>query len=323
MTHTYPSIQPYQSEMLKVDELHSLYLEQTGNPEGIPVLYLHGGPGAGLAPIYRSFFDPEKYRIIGFDQRGCGKSTPFGELENNNTQAILDDIQLIREHLAIDKWMLCGGSWGVTLALLSAISMPETVSGIVLRGVFLAREEDFNWYLDDDAGPAQVFPEYYQEFIQPVKHQLTQTTLVEAYYQQLTHSDELSRMAAVKSWCMWEERIAKLHSTVNEHDLSHDVHRAISLALLECHYIKHQCFVPPNFILDNIQHINHIPGTIIHGRYDMVCKMRGAYELTQQWQNSQLIIVPHSGHSASEPLIAEAICQATDAMAKFLNEEHK
>lgn len=323
MTHTYPPIQTYQREMLQVDEIHSLYLEQTGNPDGIPVLYLHGGPGAGLAPIYRSLFDPQKYRIIGFDQRGCGQSTPFGELRGNDTQSLLADIQLIRKHLGIKTWMLFGGSWGSTLALLAAIDDPQSVTSLVLRGIFLARQEDFSWYLNAEGGPAQIFPDYYQEFINPISALQKQHSVAEAYYQQLTHSDELSRMAAVKSWCMWEERIAKLHATISEHDLSHDVHRAISLALLECHYIKHGCFIEEDFILSQIGKIAHIPGTIVHGRYDMVCKLEGAHKLRQVWHNSQLLIVPESGHSTSEPLIAEAICQSTDAMARFLNETHK
>ena len=321
MSEIYPAIKPFLTEMLSVSDLHTVYLEQTGNPQGTPVLYLHGGPGAGTSADYRRFFDPDKYWIIGFDQRGCGNSLPFGELKNNTSDDLLSDIHKIRQHLGIKKWLLFGGSWGSTLALLSAIDQPEYVMGLILRGVFLAREEDFDWYLAPSGGAAQLFTDYYQDFVLPVSHGLGSKGIVDAYYRLFTSDDEISKMAAVKAWCMWEARISHLHNELNEDKLVADIHRAISLAVLECHYMKHQCFIPPNFILNNIHKIKHIPGTLVHGRYDCVCKIQGAFALSDKWQNSRLTIVPESGHSAGEPKISAALCLATKAMTAFLEEQ--
>ncbi len=323
MGHLYPPLKAYHSEMLDVGNGHSLYLEQSGNPNGIPVLYLHGGPGAGLSPIYRSLFDPNIYRIIGFDQRGCGQSSPFAELTNNTTQELLADIQQIRQHLGISKWMLCGGSWGTTLALLSAIEQPKTVKALVLRGIFLARKEDFDWFLSSQGGAAQLFPEHYEEFSETIRENDRNSSLIDGYYDVLLKGDELSRTHAAKSWCMWEERISMLNNTVKEQDLCQNLHRATSLALLECHYIKNGCFIDEGYIMDNVSAINAIPATIIHGRYDIVCKLESAYKLCKSWRESQLLIVPEAGHSVSDPRISDALCHATDAMAQFLNSQSK
>lgn len=307
--------------MLEVSNGHSLYVEQTGNPTGIPVLYLHGGPGAGMGKGYQRFFDPDKYWIIGFDQRGCGKSIPFGELENNNSEALVDDVLLIQQHLKIKKWVLFGGSWGSTLALLVAIRQPDCVIGLILRGIFLAREQDYIWYLGDSGGAAQLFPEYYQDFLEPINSRPKNVSIVDAYYQIFNSNNEIQKMAAVKAWCLWEARISWLHCQFDENQLVSDVHRRISLAILECHYIKYQCFIPENYILQNIEKIQHLPVDIIHGRYDCVCKIEAAYSLSQNWQNSQLIIVPESGHSAGEKLMTQALCSATKAMSKFWQEQ--
>lgn len=317
MTQLFPAIKPFSTEMLEVSDGHTLYIEQTGNLKGIPVLYLHGGPGAGIGQDYRRFFDPDKYHIIGFDQRGCGKSLPFGELKHNNSQALVEDVLLIKAHLNIKKWVLFGGSWGSTLALLVAIKQPQSVIGLILRGIFLAREQDYTWYLDADGGAAQLFPDYYQEFIKPVEEQLSTHSIVNAYYDIFTQGNEIQKMAAIKAWCLWEARISRLHCQFDEDKLVPDVHRAISLALLECHYIKHQCFIPEDFILQNLDKIQHLPSTIIHGRYDCVCKIEGAYALNQAWQNSILNIVPEAGHSAGEKSITLALCSASQAMAKY------
>lgn len=321
MTLLFPDIQPFASEMLQVSNGHSLYVEQAGNPKGIPVLFLHGGPGAGIGKDYRRFFDPEKYWIIGFDQRGCGKSLPFGELESNNSHALVDDVLIIQQHFNVKKWVLFGGSWGSTLALLVAIRQPESVIGLILRGIFLAREQDYDWYLEATGGAAQLFPEYYQEFLVPIKGKSADLSIVDSYYQIFKSDNEIQKMAAIKAWCLWEARISRLHCRFDESQLISDVHSAISLALLECHYIKHQCFIPENFILQNIDKIQHLPASIIHGRYDSVCKIEGAYSLSQVWQNSQLNIVPESGHSSSEKLITQALCSASQAMAKFWKEK--
>lgn len=304
--------------MLPVDNIHQLYVEQSGNPNGTPVLVLHGGPGAGLGQEYRRFFDPERYRIIGFDQRGCGRSTPFAGLENNTTQALLEDIQRIRTHLDIDKWVLFGGSWGSTLALLSAQQQPHSVSAMILRGIFLARQQDFDWYLAATGGAAQLFPDFYQDFIQPVNQMTNTSELLQRYYQLLTSSNEIERMAAAKAWSLWEERIARLHYSGNNVSALTQQQGRYSLALMECHYIKAACFIEENQILTHMQSIQGIPATIIHGRYDAVCKLQAAYQLQQSWQNARLLIVPQAGHSSLDPGIAAALRGATDAVASFL-----
>ena len=320
MSELYPAIKPYDSQMLSVGQGHSIYIEQTGNPKGIPVLFLHGGPGAGIGEQYRRFFDPQLYRIIGFDQRGCGRSVPFGQLQENTSQRLIEDAFIIKQHLQIDKWLLFGGSWGSTLALLIAISQPEAVSGLILRGIFLARQQDYAWFLAPDGGAAQLFPDYYQDFIQPIKEHLKHQTIVDAYYHIFTAGDDVTKMAAIKAWYFWETRISKLHLQADEDISIPDMHSAISLAILECHYIKHQCFMAEDFILAQVDKIKHLPTNIIHGRYDCVCKLEGAYALQQRLENSQLIIVPESGHSAFETKITSALCMATKAMAQFLSE---
>jgi proline iminopeptidase len=321
MIHLFPEIHAFTSEMLAVSNGHSLYVEQTGNPRGIPVLYLHGGPGAGIGKDYRRFFDPDKYWIIGYDQRGCGKSIPFGKLEHNDSHSLVDDVLVIQQHLKIKKWVLFGGSWGSTLALLVAIRQPESVIGLILRGVFLAREQDYTWYLEPSGGAAQLFPEYHHDFLAPIKGRPSNVSIVDAYYQIFNSNNEVQKMAAIKAWCLWEARISRLHCQFDEEQLVSDVHRAISLALLECHYIKHQCFISEDYILQSVDKIQHLPVTIIHGRYDCVCKIEAAYSLSQRWQNSQLNIVPESGHSAGEKLITQALCAASKSMSAFWLEQ--
>ncbi|GAA0854518.1 prolyl aminopeptidase [Aliiglaciecola litoralis] len=323
MGHCYPPLRPYTSETIDVSDGHRLYLEQSGNPKGIPVLYLHGGPGAGLSDNYRSFFDPNLYWIIGFDQRGCGKSTPFASLKHNTTQKLVDDMEVIRKHLGVTNWMLCGGSWGTTLALSYAIKYPKCVSAIVLRGVFLARQQDLDWFIGPQGGAAQVFPEHYQSFIEVLHDQPKSLSVTDAFYDIFLNGDELTQMHAARSWCLWEERISQMNTSIQEHDLAKNLHRAVSLARLECHYMKHQCFLEEDFILKNAHRFSAIPGTIIHGRYDMVCKLENAYALSQAWREGQLLIVPEAAHSASDPKISEAICHATDAMAKFIAEQNQ
>lgn len=317
----YPSIKPFKTEMFAVSHGHSLYLEQSGSPKGIPVLFLHGGPGAGIGQDYRRFFDPQKYWIIGFDQRGCGQSLPFGELEHNSSQDLVEDVLAIKHYLGVSKWVLFGGSWGSTLALMVAIRQPESVLGLILRGIFLAREQDYHWYLDNSGGAAQLFPDYYQDFIKPIADKLGAHSVVDAYHQIFTSGNELQKMAAIKAWCLWEAKISRLHCQFDEEQLVGDIHRAISLALLECHYIRHKCFLAENEILHSIQKIAHIPGTIVHGRYDSVCKIEGAYALSKVWPASQLHIIPESGHSAGEKATTQALCHATQAMVAYLEEK--
>jgi len=320
MYRIYPAIQPYASQMLDVSDQQQLYLEQTGNPDGIPVLYLHGGPGGGISETSKRTFDPERYRIITFDQRGCGKSLPFATLEANTTQHLLQDIEQIRQHLEIEKWVIAGGSWGTTLGLVYAIHHPDRVSAMLLRGIFLARQQDYDWFLEPSGGAAQIFPDHYQQFLKPIRSKKIEQNICEAYYQVFTQADELSRNAAARAWSQWEANIACLQDKNVEQD-NHNLAIALSLAILECHYILNQCFIEPDFILNNLDKISHIPATIIHGRYDTVCKLEGAYTLDKQWLNSQLLVVPAAGHSETEPAIADALCQASVALSEFLREK--
>lgn len=325
MKRLYPDTTSFNSGKLDTTDGHTLYYEQSGNPEGIPVLFIHGGPGAGLSPSYTRFFDANRYHIIGFEQRGCGRSTPFGSLQNNTTQYLLDDIQLLRTHLGIEKWVVFGGSWGATLALLTAIDNPEVVNGLILRGVFLGRQEDRDWFLSPTGGAAQLFPDHYAAFTGNIASPTSEKVCDwyrEAFSQR---NNDVKRLAALKHWYLWEERLSRLTLPPGTGDITahYPVQLMTSLAMLECHYLTNRCFIEENFILDNIDKIKHIPGTIVHGRYDVICKMEAAYTLSKAWQNSELQIVADAGHSTSEPGIGFALCRATRDMARFLREQQR
>ncbi|WP_100658653.1 prolyl aminopeptidase [Alteromonas flava] len=319
MPNLYPDLAPYQTTTLDVGDEHTLFVEMSGNPNGIPVLFIHGGPGAGLNPIYRRFFNPEHYHIIGFDQRGCGKSVPFAALHANTTDHLVADIEQIRQFLGISSWLVFGGSWGSTLALVYSIRFPQHVSGLILRGTFLARQQDIDWFLRPDCGAASVYPEAYAEFAKPVDFAATSEDICNRYYSIFNTADEVTQAHALQAWYSWEERISKLVLPYPNVLVHQHFHLVKSLALLECHYLKHQCFIPENYILDNIANIAHIPATIIHGRYDMICKAEAAYALHQQWENSQLLYVPDAGHSTSEEGIANALRKATDEFYKYIS----
>ena len=304
--------------MLDVGQGHSLYFELSGNPKGMPVLFLHGGPGAGLPANYRRFFNPEHYWIIGFDQRGCGKSKPFASLEANTTDHLVADIEQIRHYLGISTWLIFGGSWGSTLGLVYAIQHSEAVIGLILRGAFLAREQDTEWFLCPNGGAANVFPEQYQHFAQYAREVRSPQAICDQYYDIFNHSNELQQAKALKAWYSWEERISRLVLPQTSRIDADQFHLVKSLALLECHYLKHQCFIPENYILDNLNVLADIPGTIIHGRYDMICKLEAAHSLHKGWRNSELRIVPDAGHSTLEPGVAKALCQATEQFARFM-----
>jgi proline iminopeptidase len=308
---------PIQSFKLSVSNGHILHVETAGNPNGIPVLYIHGGPGAGINGHYQWPFNTDDYRVIAFDQRGCGHSQPFGDLEYNTTQDLIEDIEAIRQHLDIDAWHLFGGSWGSTLALCYAIEHPKAVLSMTLRGVFLARQEDFDWFLEPTGGAAQVFPDAYANFIKQLanKHS-TSSSIADAFYERFSSSDDEVSKAALSAWFNWEGAISKL--TPDKH-LSSDVassQQVKSLALLECHYLKHHCFIGENHILKSAHHLRHIPTYIVHGRYDMVCKVSAAHQLHLALPNSQLNIVNGAGHSASEPGIRSALIDIMRSIAK-------
>jgi proline iminopeptidase len=325
MKRLYPDVTYYQNGFIDVGSGHSLYFEQSGNPDGIPVLFVHGGPGAGLPPNYKCFFDSNKYRIIGYEQRGCGRSTPLASTSYNDTTQNVNDIELLRQHLNIPHILLFGGSWGSTLALLYAISHPDKVTGLILRGVFLARQEDRDWFLSPQGCAAQLFPEYYRKFVKDVPLPVSTSQICDFYSRAINSNNEVLRHAALKRWYQWEERLSRitLPPGVGDSTSHYPMQLVTCLATLECHFLSHECFIPENYILENIDKIRHIPGTIIHGRYDMICKTEAAEALHKAWPQSQLQIIPDAGHSTSEPSIGYALCRATRDMSRFIQESKK
>ncbi len=312
MHSLYPSIKPYETTDLPVGNGHVLYVEQSGDPEGIPVLFIHGGPGAGSSAEDRRFFNPEKYRIILFDQRGAGRSTPHAELTNNTTQDLIDDIERIREHYNIDQWALFGGSWGSTLSLLYAQQHPDRVLGMILRGIFLCRQQDLNWFYQ--YGASQVFPDYWEDFIEPIEAD-QRGDMIRAYYQLLTGDNELAKMNAAKHWSIWEGRCATLKPNADVVDTFSNIHLALSLARIEAHYFVNDSFIKENQIIENIKSLYGIPAVIIHGRYDMVCSLDNAVALQRAWPDARLQIVRDAGHSSRDPGILDALIRAADEMA--------
>ncbi|MRI31959.1 prolyl aminopeptidase [Endozoicomonas sp. OPT23] len=313
--HTlYPAIKPYASDQLQVDSIHQIYIEECGSPDGIPVLFLHGGPGLGCSEKCRRFFDPEKYRIILFDQRGCGRSTPHGEIEANSTQDLIDDIEKIRSHLKVDKWMLFGGSWGSTLALLYAQAHPMQVKAMILRGIFLSRQQDLDW-LYTDQGAARIFPDHWQHF-QEIIPENERSDMLTAYHKRLIGDDELARMNAAKHWSLWEGRNCTLKPCPELEERCSEPHSALAISRIEAHFFMNDSFIKPNQIIDNMRFVDQIPGVIVHGRYDMICPLDNAQALSEHWTESELFIVREAGHSSSEPGIVDALILATDKFAR-------
>ena len=312
MAHLYPDIKPSVTHTLEVDSPHKLYVEESGTLDGIPVVFVHGGPGAGCERYHRRFFDPNVYRIILFDQRGCGRSTPHAELARNTTQALVADMEVIREKLGIDKWVVFGGSWGSTLGLVYAQTHPQRVLGLILRGIFLCRPAEIHWFYQDGAN--WIYPDYWEDFVRPIPEE-ERGNFVRAYYKRLTGDDEVARMAAAKAWSVWEGRSATL--LPNQSVINHfgDPYTALSLARIECHYFINNSFLEPNQILRDAHRLTGIPGTIVHGRYDIVCPMKSAWDLHQAWPESVLVI-SNAGHSATEPATSDALVNATIEMSK-------
>ena len=315
MASLYPDIEPYVNHTIAVEAPHKLHVEECGNPKGIPVVFLHGGPGSGCESYHRRFFDPDKYRIILFDQRGCGRSSPHAELENNNTQALVADMETIRERLGVDQWLVFGGSWGSTLGLVYAETHPERVLGLVLRGIFLCRPREIQWFYQE--GASRLMPDYWQHYLDAIPIP-ERGDLLQAYYQRLTSDNEVERMAAAKAWSLWEGRSATLkpsHSVVEHFG---NPFTALSLARIECHYFVNNSFLEEDQILRHAERLINIPGVIVQGRYDVVCPMESAWALHQAWPEAELKIIEDAGHSASEPGILSALVEATDQMAKRL-----
>lgn len=315
MRNLYPDIKPYKTHQIKVDERHILYVEESGDPDGIPVLFVHGGPGAGCENYHRCFFDPNVYRIILFDQRGSGRSTPHAELEGNTTQALVADMEIIREQLDINRWVLFGGSWGSTLSLVYAETHNDRVMGLIVRGIFLTRQKEIDWFYQE--GASRIFPDYWQDFIKPIPEN-ERDNLLKAYYKRLTGENEIAQMQAAKAWSIWEGRTATLKSNKNVIDHFGSAHTALSLARIECHYFMNDSFLEDNQILNNVDKLQNIPGVIVQGRYDLICPLESAWTLHQHWLNSELKIIVDAGHSATETGTVDALVSATDEMAQNL-----
>lgn len=312
MRELYPDIEPFKSEHLKASPLHEIYVEQCGNPDGQPIVFLHGGPGAGCDPRHRRFFDPKHYRIVLFDQRGCGRSKPTAELEENSTWDLVHDIELIRKHLGFRSWVVFGGSWGSTLALAYASKHASRVRGLILRGIFLCRKEEIDWFYQK--GTSNLFPEQWQEYLAPIPEE-ERSDLLAAYHKRLIlSSDEQERLAAAKAWSKWEAATSCLQPNQALVDSFDDAKHALEFARIENHYFMNKAFFETdNYIIEHAEMFRKIPGVIVHGRYDVVCPVKNAWDLHNLWPEAQLHIVPDAGHSAWEPGIRDKLLEATDA----------
>lgn len=313
----YPKISRNQHFFLAVGDGHELYVECSGNPQGIPVIYCHGGPGGGSSENLRRYFDPEKYHIILFDQRGCGQSKPSPSIAHNTLAHLVADIEKIRQHLNIDKWLVCGGSWGTTLAIAYGIAYSEVVLGFILRGVFLGTQEEYDW-LYKKQGAAYFFPKYYRDFVTPLNDEQLLDPLM-AYHELLTSDNELQKIAASKIWYRWESRLSSIEHSEKSLSQIDDAHQALCMAQISNHYFINQCFLSAPLI-ESIPKIGHLPAILIHGRYDMVCQLHNADLVAQVWQNAHLQILPCAGHSGFEQQTIDAFCKATDTMANFIKE---
>jgi proline iminopeptidase len=309
----YNEIEPYDSGHLRVSAGHQLYYEQCGNPNGKPVVFLHGGPGAGLIPDYRRFFDPQAYRVILFAQRGAGRSTPHASLEDNTTWHLVQDIELIREHFGIKQWLVFGGSWGSTLALAYAETHPQRVRGLVLRGIFLCRPQEIKWFYEDSHGASAIFPETWERYVRIIP-EAERGDMIGAYYRRLTSDDEAVRLEAAQAWSIWEASALRLLPDQKEIDDFSEPEMALALARIECHYFINNCFFETdNYLIEHVDRIRHIPAVIVHGRYDIVCPFMNAWDLHRAWPEARLEVIADAGHAATEPGIADALVRATDS----------
>ena len=304
----YPEIEPYNAGMLDLDGRHRMYFEESGNPKGAPVLFLHGGPGAGAAAAHRRFFDPAHYRIVIFDQRGAGRSTPLGEITDNTTPLLVADIEKLREHLGIKSWVVFGGSWGSTLALAYGEFHPERCTGLILRGIFLCRKSEIDWFLYE---LRNIFPEAWRAFSDPIPA-AERGDLLSAYYSRLINPDPAVHMPAARTWGTYEGSCSTLMpSPETVAYFAGDV-VSLGLARIEAHYFKHDIFLPENYLLANVDRIRNIPGVIVQGRYDAVCPIVSADDLHRAWPEAEYHIIPDAGHSAWEPGICAALVRACE-----------
>lgn len=309
----YPAITPYRTHRLKVSALHELYVEESGNPHGKPIVFVHGGPGGGTEGWQRQFFDPHKYRIVLFDQRGCGKSTPFAELRENTTWDLVADMERIRTLLGIDRWVVFGGSWGSTLALAYAETHPERTLALILRGIFLLRKAELDWFYQE--GCNWIYPDMWEAYRDAIP-EAERGDFVSAYYRRLTSPDAAIRSAAAKAWSTWEGATSKLLQSPEMIARYGDDKFADAFARIECHYfINKGFFERDDQLLANIDRIRHIPGVIVQGRYDVVCPIKSAWDLHRAWPEAELKIIGDAGHAASEAGTLSALIEATDRYA--------
>ncbi len=307
----YPEIEPFAHGELSVSDLHTIYYEQAGNPAGIPVLFVHGGPGAGCSEMDRRFFDPDVFRVVLFDQRGCGRSKPFGELEDNSTEALIADIESLRETLGIDTWHVFGGSWGSTLGLAYAESHPGSILSLVLRGIWLFRDADLDWWF---YGLRNIRPELWRAFASFVP-EAERADLLESYWHVLTGKDEEMAKAAAKAWSIYEGSACTLLPNPDFVDLLANDETSWALARLEAHYFRNQRFDPDDRLIRDLPKLKGIPACIVHGRYDIVCPIENADTLHQAWPESSFVVVDDAGHSSHEPGIAAQLVKAMDRIA--------
>ncbi len=315
MKQLYPEIEPYNQFDLKVSDLHTIHVEESGNINGKPVIFLHGGPGGGIEPVYRQYFDPEKWRIIVFDQRGCGQSTPHAELQENTTWDLIADIENIRQHLEIDKWVVFGGSWGSTLSLSYAITHPDRCKALVLRGIFMIRKKEINWFYQD--GTSNIYPDAWEHYLRPIPED-ERHDLVAAYYKRLTSNDDSVRIEAAKAWSIWEASTSKLIQSEESIHAFEDAKVAEAFARIECHYFTNRGFFDTDeWLLENVDKIRHIPTVIVQGRYDVVCPMISAWELHRAFPEADFEIVQDAGHSMTEKGIAAKLVEYTDKFSEL------
>ncbi len=304
----YPEIEPYDSGLLHLDDVHEMYWEECGNPHGTPVVFLHGGPGAGSAPAHRRFFDPAHYRIVVYDQRGAGRSRPLGELERNTTPLLVEDLERLRQHCGVERWQVFGGSWGSTLALAYGIAHPERCTALILRGIFLCRRREIEWFL---SGLRNLFPEAWRAFAAAIPEG-ERDDLLGAYYRRLTDTDPAVHMPAARAWSIYEGSCSTLLASPETVAYFASDGVALGLARIEAHYFTHDIFMPRNALLDQVSRLRDVPAVIVQGRYDAVCPIVTADDLHRAWPEAEYIIVPDAGHSAWEPGICAELVRATE-----------
>jgi proline iminopeptidase len=315
MAQPYPPIEPYRSQYLQVSPLHRIYVEECGNPNGKPVVFVHGGPGGGCEPWHRQFFDPKLCRIVLFDQRGCGKSTPYAELRDNTTWDLVADMEKVRETLGIKSWLVFGGSWGSTLGLAYAETHPQRVSALVLRGIFLLRPEEIRWFYQE--GCNWIFPDAWEHYLEPIP-QSERGDLVAAYHRRLTSENAEVRRDAAKSWSIWEGATSKLLQSEDMIARYGGDSFAEAFARIECHYfVNGGFFRSPNQLLEDVGRLRKIPGVIVQGRYDVVCPMKSAWDLHRAWPEAQLSVIGDAGHAASESGTLSRLIEVTDQLVRL------